>query len=104
MRGTVLAYLRNWQTGSISSYVNYVTCVAINSAYCLVDTYFFYFAVRSNMSLMSAALAGEIDKIKELITQGADVNLADEDGLTPIHNAVKNVSVDYDVLHRNNSH
>ena len=52
---------------------------------------------------MSAALAGEIDKIKELITQGADVNLADEDGVTPIDNAVNNVSVDYDVWHRNNS-
>ena len=55
------------------------------------------------MSLMSAALAGEIDKIKELITEGADVNQADTNGLTPIHNAVMNVSVDYDVGHRNNS-
>ena len=49
------------------------------------------------MSLLSAALAGEIDKIKELITQGANVNQADEDGVTPIHNAVKKVSVNYDV-------
>ena len=55
------------------------------------------------MSLLSAALAGEIDKIKELITEGADVNQADTNGLTPIHNAVMNVSVDYDVWHRNNS-
>ena len=48
------------------------------------------------MSLLSAALAGEIDKVKELITRGADVNQADEDGVTPVHNAVKNVSVNYD--------
>ena len=46
------------------------------------------------MSLMSvAALAGKFDKIKELITEGADVNQADTNGVTPILNAVKNVSV-----------
>ena len=55
------------------------------------------------MSLLSAALAGEIDKIKELIAQGADVNQADADGWTPINYAAYNVSVDYDLGHCNNS-
>ena len=68
----------------------------------LDDTYFFYFC-SAIMSLISAALEGEIDKIKELIAEGADVNEADEDGLTSIHIAAKNVSVDYYSGHRNNS-
>ena len=46
------------------------------------------------MSLINEAIGGEIEKVKKLITEGADVNQADADGLTPIHYAAKNVSVD----------
>ena len=46
------------------------------------------------MSLINAAIEGENDKIKYLIAEGADVNQADADGLTPIHHAANNVSVD----------
>ena len=45
------------------------------------------------MSLLSAARAGEIDKIKELIAEGADVNQANAEGWTPINYAAYYVSV-----------
>ena len=50
------------------------------------------FSFTALMSLIDAALGGEIDKIKQIIAAGAEVNQAGFDGWTPLNHATKNVS------------
>ena len=44
------------------------------------------------MSLIDAARGGDIDKVKQLIAQGDEVNQVDANGCTPIYHAAINVS------------
>ena len=37
--------------------------------------------------LLAAAKSGDIEKVRELLDRGADVNSRDKDGLTPLHAA-----------------
>ena len=46
------------------------------------------------MSLIAAVRANEIEKVKQLIAEGVDVNQADTGGWTPLVFAAYNVSVD----------
>jgi ankyrin repeat protein len=47
---------------------------------------------KNNAALMAACLSNRTDykfhDVRELIDRGADVNMKDEDGLTPLHRAV----------------
>lgn len=38
-------------------------------------------------SLHDAAKTGDVDQVKQLITEGANVNAADTTGITPLHSA-----------------
>ena len=46
------------------------------------------------MSLIAAADGNEIEKVKQLIAEGVDVNQANEEGWTPLIYAANNVRVD----------
>ena len=46
------------------------------------------------MSLLDAAGGNEIEKLKQLIAEGVDVNQANEEGWTPLIYAAYNVRVD----------
>lgn len=44
--------------------------------------------------LYAAAALNEVDRLRELLAQGADPNQVDEDGFTPLHLACQEWSVD----------
>ncbi|HEV7934038.1 MAG TPA: ankyrin repeat domain-containing protein [Actinomadura sp.] len=44
--------------------------------------------------LYAAAALNEVDRLRELLAQGADPNQTDEDGFTPLHLACQEWSVD----------
>ena len=44
---------------------------------------------RRKLPLHYAAARGQIDIVTSLLSQGADVNAPDDDGLTPLHEAAK---------------
>ena len=53
------------------------------------DNVFYRGGMWRNMSkeLLAAAKSGDIEKVRELLDRGADVNSRDKDGLTPLHAA-----------------
>lgn len=42
--------------------------------------------------LFSALLQNDLERVKKLILKGADVNIQDNDGNTPVHIAVRNLN------------
>ncbi|MCK4292302.1 MAG: ankyrin repeat domain-containing protein, partial [Planctomycetes bacterium] len=46
-------------------------------------------AKKGSSSLLGAVISGDIEQVKLLISQGADIDAKDEDGRTPLHTAAK---------------
>jgi len=44
---------------------------------------------KSTNSVLQAAAAGDINQVKTLLSQGVDINVKDDGGLTPLHHAIK---------------
>lgn len=50
-------------------------------------------------ALSQASKKGEIDKVKQLIESGCNVNETDNTGSTPLHHAVYNIYIYYNNRH-----